>query len=232
MAYSFFMGKLLLPIAPAKLQKKITNQNKTITLINEGEINLLKTPGLTEIDFEVMIPQTPYPFASYEDCFQGAAHFLDEFERMKTSREPFLFRVTRSRPDGTSLFNDSMIVSLEDYSITEDAKNGLDLTVSISLKQYRDYSKKLCTVTVEENKAKVVVEPVRPADPKKIGIGSDVIINGQLHRDSYGKGAGQTRVGYKGKVNFVNLDGSHPYHVTNPSGGWLGWVTASSVQGV
>jgi len=31
---------------------KIKNANKTITLINEGEVNLLKKAGLTEIEFE------------------------------------------------------------------------------------------------------------------------------------------------------------------------------------
>ncbi len=35
-------------------------------------------------------------------------------------------------------------------------------------------------------------------------IGSDVIVNGRLHRDSYGKGPGQTRTNYKGKINLIN----------------------------
>lgn len=234
MGYYIYMGKLLLPIAPQKLQLKVNNQNKTLTLINEGEINILKKPGLTDIDFDALIPQVKYPFASYKDGFQGAAHFLDEFERMKTSQDPFQYIVVRTRPDGKMLFNTNIKVGLEDYKVTEDVKNGFDLSVSISLKQYKDYGTKTCNVTFSKAKPKPTakVEPARPADPKKIGIGSDVIVNGRLHRDSYGAGPGQSRSNYKGKVNFINMKGSHPYHVTNPSGGWLGWVTASSVQGV
>ena len=53
-----------------------------------------------------------------------------------------------------------------------------------------------------------------------------------MYRDSYGNGPGQMRSTYRGKINFINMSGSHPYHVTTPSGGWLGWVTADSVQGV
>ena len=70
------------------------------------------------------------------------------------------------------------------------------------------------------------------SNSNKIGIGSDVIVNGRLHRDSYGSGPGQMRTNYRGKVNFINMKGSHPYHVTQPDGGWLGWVTASSVRRV
>ena len=47
--------------------------------------------------------------------------------------------------------------------------------------------------------------------------------------DSYGAKPGKTFTNYKGKVNFINKKGTHPYHVTTPSGGWLGWVTAGSV---
>ena len=42
--YYFYLDKLLLPVAPEKLELKIKNQNKTMKLINEGEINQIKTP--------------------------------------------------------------------------------------------------------------------------------------------------------------------------------------------
>lgn len=38
-----------------------------------------------------------------------------------------------------SLFANNIKVSLEDYKIKEDAKNGFDLLIDIRLKQYRDY---------------------------------------------------------------------------------------------
>jgi len=42
MAYSFFIGDVMLPVTPPALELKIKNHNKTITLINDGEINILK----------------------------------------------------------------------------------------------------------------------------------------------------------------------------------------------
>lgn len=232
MAYYFYLDKLLLPIAPSKLQLEINNQNKTLTLINDGEINILKKAKLTDVDFDCLIPQVKYPFALYKNGFEKASIFLNKFEQLKTSQAPFQFIVTRTLPNGKMLFDTNMKVSMEDYKVKEDVKEGFDLLVSISLKQFRNYGTKTAKVTFAQSKPKATVQAARASNPKKIGIGSDVIVNGRLHRDSYGAGPGQTRTNYRGKVNFINMNGSHPYHVTEPGGGWLGWVTASSVQGV
>lgn len=146
MAYYFYLGKMLCPVAPSKLQLKISNQNKTMTLINEGEINILKTPGLTEISFDILIPNVKYPFAVYKSGFKNAKHFLDKLENLKTKKKPFQFIVTRTLPNGKMLFNTNMKVSLEDYKPVEDASEGFDVTVSITLKQYRKFATKTCKI--------------------------------------------------------------------------------------
>ena len=70
--YDFYLDKTLLPFAPGKLQIKIGNANKTVTLIDGGEVNLLKTPGLSDIEFECLLPQVQYPFSAYPSGFQNA----------------------------------------------------------------------------------------------------------------------------------------------------------------
>ena len=44
--YDFYLGQCLLPVTPEKLDIRINNKNNTVSLINEGEINILKTAGL------------------------------------------------------------------------------------------------------------------------------------------------------------------------------------------
>jgi len=61
--YDVYLDTMLLPVTPSKIQVKIKNQNKTITLMNDGEINLLKMAGLSDISFTALIPQLKYPFA-------------------------------------------------------------------------------------------------------------------------------------------------------------------------
>jgi len=144
--YDFYLDKCMLPIAPGKLQISIKNENKTITLISEGQVNLLKAAGLTDIEFECLIPQVQYPFAVYPSGFQGAGYYLEYFEKLKTGQKPFQFIVTRKMPNGSSLFGTNIKVSMEDYRITEDVGEGFDLTVKIRLKQYREYGTKSVSV--------------------------------------------------------------------------------------
>ena len=147
--YDFYLKQCLLPIAPSQLKITINNNNSTYILIDEGQINILKKAKLTDIEFECEIPQVKYPFAIYNGGSQGAAYFLDYFEKLKTSQEPFQFIVSRTMPSGKVLFSTNMKVSMESYTITEKAQNGFDLTVKIKLKQYRDYSTKTCEVKVD-----------------------------------------------------------------------------------
>jgi LysM repeat protein len=170
MAYDFYLDKTRLPITPSKLQVNIKGQNKTITLIDEGEINILKKPGLTEISFTALFPNVEYPFSSGN---AKANTYLDELERLKTLSDekgkflPFQFIVSRVLPSGKVLFDTNIKVALEDYKIIDDAKNGFDMTVDITLKQYKSYGTKVVAVkppTPEQPKATATVETTRPAD--------------------------------------------------------------------
>ena len=161
--YDFYLDKCLLPVTPEKLTISISNQNDTVNLINEGEINILKKAGLTDIEFECEIPQVKQPYAVYTNSsgFRVATYFLDYFERLKTSGKPFQFIVCRKKPNGKSLFNTNIKVSMEDYKLTEDAGNGFDIKVKIRLKQWRDYGTKQVKVTITAEKPKAAPEPVR-----------------------------------------------------------------------
>lgn len=147
--YSFYIDKILLPVTPSKLTIKISNKNKTMTLINDGEINILKTAGLSEVDFECLLPNVKYPFAKYKhNNFRYAEYYLKKLESLKRNNESFRFIVTREIQNGDELFDTNMRVSLEDYTIEEDAGNGCDIKVTIKLKQYKEYETK--TVIIEE----------------------------------------------------------------------------------
>lgn len=149
--YDFYLDGILLPVAPEQMKMSIANQNSTYVLIDLGEINLLKRAGLTEVEFECRLPQQQYPFAVYEDGFKPAAYFLAHFEQLKVNRKPFQFIVARAMPNGRVLFSNNIKVSLEDYTITEEAQNGFDIMVKIRLKQYRDYGTQ--TVQLSQNES-------------------------------------------------------------------------------
>lgn len=213
MAYYFYLGKTLLPVAPQKLQLKIKNTSKTYTLINEGEINVLKTPGLTDIEFDALLPNVKYPFATYKSGFKGAKTFLEVLKNYKQNKETFQFIVTRTLPNGKMLFDTNMKVSLESYTIKEDAKSyGMDVMVTIKLKQYRDFSTKTCNIQFASTKPKVVVQPVRPPEnPPKPANQTYTVVKGDclwnIAKKFYGNGSKCTVIfnANRDKIKNANL---------------------------
>ena len=193
--YSFYFGSLLLPVTPQKLTTKIKGNNKTLTLVNEGDINFLRSPGLTEISFDIVLPMLgQYSFA---DSFRKPDYYLSVFENYMTSKTPFRFIVSRVSPSGRLLFDTNMKVSLESYNITEDATKGPDVTVSVTLKQYIDYATKTVTVTKPAAAAR---KPTIKEEKKR-----DCLWN--IAKKYYGNGAQYTKIynANKGKIKNPNL---------------------------
>ena len=144
--------------AAAKLTVKIKGKNKTLTLLNEGEINFLRTPGLSEIVLPVTL--------SMLTGSRSPSYYMGVLERLKTSKGTTQFILVRRSPDGRRLFDTNMTVSVEDYNITEDAKEGLDVSVDINLKQWRSYGTKTAKVeqpSTDTGKQTVTVEKERDA---------------------------------------------------------------------
>lgn len=233
--YDFYLDKCLLPITPKKLEIKIKNANKTLTLIDEGEINILKTAELTEIEFECLIPQVRYPFAVYPEGFKDAPYFLNYFEQLKINKKPFQFIVSRTLPTGKVLFSTNMKVSLEDYRITEQATDGFDLTVKIKLKQYRDYGTKTVNIKIADSKPKATVEQARSTASKPASktykTGDIVNFHGGTHYySSYAGAKGYSARAGKAKITLDKTckgnGGAHPYHLvhTDSTSNVYGWV--------
>ena len=164
MSYKCYLFGELMPQTPAKLSVKISGKNTTVTLLNEGEINFLKYPGLTEITLPLVFPMLT--------ASKRPDYYLTLLERAKTQRTTTQFIMTRTTPAGQLLFDTNIKVSVEDYTIEESATNGLDVSVEVKLKQYRDYSTKTVAIktTVKHNNSKdttvkktATVQTTRPA---------------------------------------------------------------------
>lgn len=176
--YDVYLGKTLLPVAPEKISMKINGKNTTYDLINDGEINILKLAGLTTVSFTVLLPAVQYPFAVYANGFLAPSHYLDRLEELKQGKKPFQFIVTRknSMTGRIKCHNTNMTVSLEDYTVEDNAGQGFDLKVQINLKQYKEFLTKTFYVENPSPTAPIAVTPVRPKstsdNPTKTGGGS------------------------------------------------------------
>ena len=62
---------LTFPITPGELTITVGSNNKTVTLIDEGDVNILKSPSLIEVEFEARFPMRKYPYSGTVDNFQS-----------------------------------------------------------------------------------------------------------------------------------------------------------------
>ena len=220
MAYFFFLDGVLLPVAPSELTTKIKNRNKTIELINESEVNILKDAGLTEISFKALLPNVNYPFARYPDGYQSASYYLGKLESLKKAKKPFQFIVSRRMPNGKILPYTNMTVSLENYDITETGGD-FDYTVAIELKQYRYFGTKSAIIKSAVGTATIRKEPVR--DTKDSG-GNYTVVKGDtlwnIAKQEYGTGTDWDKIYEANKDTIESTAGE--YGKSSSSNGW--WI--------
>ncbi len=153
--YKIYFDKLLFPVAPAKIDTKIKNLNKTMKLVNGSEINFLKDPGLTEFKMDLLLPNQRYPFSEYKGDFKKAEFFIKELEELKNDNDGFQLIIIR-KFGIIDIFNTNIKVSLEDFEIKEDIKNGSDVIAKVKLKKYVDFSTKKIKITPKVAKKKKI----------------------------------------------------------------------------
>lgn len=127
---------LLFPITPGELTITVGSNNEVVNLINEGDINLLKSPALIEVEFEARFPMRKYPYSREPYDFQD---YLNTFKKLKEDKQPFRFIVSRKRPN----WDTNIQMALEEFELNETQDEGDDVIITFKLKQHKDYGVKI-----------------------------------------------------------------------------------------
>lgn len=174
--FEILIGGQTIPIAPSKIVQKIKNKNKTIDLMNGGELNLINPNGLLELEMDILLPKHKgYPFSRY---YMPQYDYLLMLTRLKNDETRFkktfqlIINRDNEREDGTwdGMYETNIpMMTLEDFTINEDAKSyGQDIMVSLKMKQYIPPKlKKLKIEKAEENKVEVSKEEKKESTKPK-----------------------------------------------------------------
>ena len=167
--YYMYLDRMEIPIPPAEMTTTIAGKNETIDLIGKGEVNIIKPPGLTEVSFKFMLPNSNYPF-NQSTLFKGrkAKYYIDELKKIK-KKGVIQFIMVRMSPKGSMLAMTNMKATLEDWSIEEAADEGFDMYANVKLKKRNDWGAKRIEVTTDENgKVTGTVQGDRPTTGKEV----------------------------------------------------------------
>ena len=152
---------LTFPVTPEELTMTVGSNNEVITLINEGDVNLLKSPSLTEISFEARFPMRKYPYSREVSNFQT---YFDKFKELKEQKKHFTFYVIRETAGGSRTWDTDYDVSLEELKLKEDAREGDDVIVTFKLRQYKEYGVKTLKTASSSSSTTSTAEQSRPTN--------------------------------------------------------------------
>lgn len=150
---------LRLPITPGELTISNGSNNDTVTLINEGDINILKSPSLTEVEFTARYPMRAYPYSKFYTGFN--VHWA-AFKLLKETKQPVRFIVARRTPGGKNTWDTNLLMAIEDVSINESADEGDDVLLDFKLRQYKPYATKILrlpTIIANTTSTSVMARP-------------------------------------------------------------------------
>lgn len=211
--------RYMLPVNPGEVKVDVVGKNETNEVVKLGEITQFAPKGLRGVSFASFFPiDKNKSYILNGSSFLSPDEYVLLFEKAMDNQKAIRLIVTDTKIN--------WLVSIESFEWAYVDSTG-DIEFSLSLLEYREYSAKYVK-TVAKQISRLPARP--PAVSQAITPGCTVVVNGRLHRDSYGTGPGQTEVNATRLVNFIARGRSHPYHVTLLNGGWRGWVTAGSVR--
>ncbi|MDO4680901.1 MAG: hypothetical protein Q4A55_06615 [Aerococcus sp.] len=208
--------RYMLPVNPGEIKVKKGMNQSTVEIVKAGDVLLDGTEKLADLSLSSIFPKDyEASYVNAEAPEKAPKEWVKIIHDAQANNDKVRLIVTEC-----DINIETLITSFQ-YEFN-DATGDVEYT--IDLKEHRPHVAKFI---------KMVTPPPRPAPKNKpITIGCTVIVNGQLHRDSYGMGPGVIERNAKRKVNFIVKGRKYPYHVTLLNGGWRGWVTPESVKRV
>lgn len=222
------------PVNPEEYSIEYPEDNETYNVLGIGEVVQPRLPGLASVSWEGLFPGAPdAPYVLTAGEFWTPEQYIDFLNRCKRERTVLLFTANRYLEDGTPLFDTKMKVVVADFEVSEKGGETGDFYYEITLTEYRDFQPGTVTFTgAADGGAEAVTGGQREVDAGQLTVGAAVTINGRYWCTSYGEPPYGNASGKPGLVSrIITTDPARPYpvHVTNTSGGALGWVRADQL---
>lgn len=150
---------------------KSYNTNKKYETIGMGEVNIIKGIGLREISMSIMLPNDlslPFVQPKYSPSviIGKPILYLSKFREFKANKKPLQLLITRILPSGEEIFKGNISVTLEEYTVYENAGEEGDFLVDLLFKEYIDIKEQVLTPTNDSNTYTVNTNRTSKETPK------------------------------------------------------------------
>lgn len=226
-----------LPVNPEKLPTAREADNGAYNVLGIGPIMVPRTPNQREVTISSFFPGRPFSGVLTSGGFQPPEFYIQFFEAAMNDRVPILYTPVRYYENGEPFMtgDTGFEVLVTQFNTEERGGETGDFYYDLTLVEYRDYSPRAMQVQQpaqgSDAPAVVTTQPARDIPQGQLVVGATCIANGPYYYTSYGEephGNGNGRTVIVSRV--VDATRAYPIHVTNESGGPLGWMKKEALQ--
>ncbi len=186
-----------IPVLPAKLNVSSPGKNERVTVLELGEVLLLRKKGLRILSWESFFPVSKAPYTVGQ--IRDPVSIVQAIQNARDQKSPVRFLIT-----GTDL-DCNLRMGIDSFEYEERSGELGDLYYTIKLYEWKDISPKRIVLPEKKEEPAKTQEPERPGKPEQTSKTytvkpGDCLWN--IAKKFYGKGSDYTKIynANKGKI--------------------------------
>lgn len=186
-----------IPVLPAKLNVSSPGKNERVTVLELGEVLLLRKKGLRILSWESFFPVSKAPYTVGQ--IRDPVSIVQAIQKARDHKSPVRFLIT-----GTDL-DCNLRMGIDSFEYEERSGELGDLYYTIKLYEWKDISPKRIVLPEKKEEPAKTKEPERPGKPEQTSKTytvkpGDCLWN--IAKKFYGKGSDYTKIynANKGKI--------------------------------
>ena len=178
-----------IPVLPAKLNVSSPGKNERVTVLELGEVLLLRKKGLRILSWESFFPVSKAPYVTGQ--IRDPVSIVQAIQKARDQKSPVRFLIT-----GTDL-DCNLRMGIDSFEYEERSGELGDLYYTIKLYEWKDISPKRIVLPEKEEEPAETQEPERPGKPEQTSKTytvkpGDCLWN--IAKAIYGKGSDYTKI--------------------------------------
>lgn len=180
-----------IPVLPAKLNVSSPGKNERVTVLELGEVLLLRKKGLRILSWESFFPVSKAPYTVGQ--IRDPVSIVQAIQKARDQKSPVRFLIT-----GTDL-DCNLRMGIDSFEYEERSGELGDLYYTIKLSEWKDHSPRKIVLPPEPAKPAKAKEPERPGKPPAAAKKKTYTVKSgdclwNIAKKFYGKGSDYTKI--------------------------------------